>query len=315
MSLDAVIHSLAGDPLTDILRLTQATSVMAGGIAAGGRWAVHFPPPGEMKISVVAKGGCWFRLDGHKKAIRGEPGDAFLLPGRRGFLVGSDLSAPPLDAMCLLAQKRHLFSTLGDGSEVLLLAGGVTLDPRHADLVQGALPPFLHVRATAPQAASIRWLIEQLLAEQTARGAPGAFLSASMLAQLLFVQILRAHLATAPRLPAGWLRVIRDERLAAALRLLHGEPARDWKLEELARAAAMSRTTFAVRFKEAAGVAPLQYLTAWRIRLAERRLRDETAPISQIAAALGYSSESAFSQAFKRVTGKRPRDYRNEARG
>ncbi|WP_437821947.1 cupin domain-containing protein [Sorangium sp. So ce1078] len=192
------------------------------------------------------------------QAIRGEPGDAVLLPGRKGFLVGSDLSAPPLDVMCLLARKRHLFSTIGDGSEVLLLAGGVTLDPRHADLVQGALPPFLHVRATAPQAAPIRWLIEQLLAEQTARGAPGAFLSASMLAQLLFVQILRAHLATAPRLPAGWLRALRDDRLAAALRLLHGEPARDWKLEELARAAAMSRTTFAVRFKEAAGMAPLQ---------------------------------------------------------
>ncbi len=177
---------------------------------------------------------------------------------------------------CLLAQKRHLFSTIGDGSEVLLLAGGVTLDPRRRPRA-GRASPFLHVRATAPQAAPIRWLIEQLLAEQTARGAPGAFLSASMLAQLLFVQILRAHLATAPRLPAGWLRALRDERLAAALRLLHGEPARDWKLEELARAAAMSRTTFAVRFKEAAGMAPLQYLTAWRIRLAERRLRDEAA--------------------------------------
>ncbi|XXT23985.1 cupin domain-containing protein [Sorangium sp. So ce429] len=51
------------------------------------RWAVHFPPPGEMKISLLAKGGCWFRLDGHKKAIRGEPGDAVLLPGRKGFLA------------------------------------------------------------------------------------------------------------------------------------------------------------------------------------------------------------------------------------
>ncbi|WP_438022650.1 hypothetical protein [Sorangium sp. So ce233] len=57
VSLDAAIHSFASDPLTDILRLTQATSVMAGGIAAGGRWAVHFPPPGEMKISLLAKRG------------------------------------------------------------------------------------------------------------------------------------------------------------------------------------------------------------------------------------------------------------------
>jgi transcriptional regulator GlxA family with amidase domain len=60
-----------------------------------------------------------------------------------------------------------------------------------------------------------------------------------------------------PSFPAGWLRTLADERLAPALRLMHADPARPWQLEELARTATMSRTTFASRFKAMAGVPPL----------------------------------------------------------
>jgi AraC-like DNA-binding protein len=304
---------MVADPLSSILRLTEATSVMAGGVAASGRWLLRFPPPGEIKFALLAKGTCYVRLDGHKKAIRGEQGDVVLMPGRRGFVAGSNLAVPPVDAAPFFARRRELFATIGDGSECVVLAGGVTLHPSNADLLRDALPPLIHVRGSVPQAARVRWIVEQLLVEQLG-GSPGTQVAASTLAQLLFVQVLRAHLATTRHLPAGWLRVVRDERLAPALRRLHDDPARDWKLDELAKAAAMSRTTFAVRFKEAAGVAPMQYLTEWRVRLAQRRLRDESASVSEIAAALGYSSESAFSQAFKRVTGVPPRDYRKEAR-
>ncbi len=76
----------------------------------------------------------------------------------------------------------------------------------------------------------------------------------------------------------------------------------------------MSRTSFAVHFKSVASVAPLAYLTEWRMRLAQRTLRDEDASVSEIATSLGYTSESAFSNAFKRVTGTAPRNYRNAER-
>jgi AraC-like DNA-binding protein len=76
----------------------------------------------------------------------------------------------------------------------------------------------------------------------------------------------------------------------------------------------MSRSSFAERFKSAAGVAPLTYLTEWRMRLAERVLRDEDASVFELAESLGYASESAFSNAFKRVTGTSPRQYRKTAR-
>jgi AraC-like DNA-binding protein len=95
---------------------------------------------------------------------------------------------------------------------------------------------------------------------------------------------------------------------------MHGEPERAWHLEELAAACAMSRTTFAFHFKAIAGVTPLAYLTDWRMHLAERALREENTPVGNIALSLGYTSESAFSNAFKRVTGKAPNVYRRETR-
>jgi AraC-like DNA-binding protein len=299
----------ASDPLSDILRLTEATSVMAGGIAAGGAWSLAFPPPEQIKFSIVAKGTCLMRLDGQKRVIRGEQGDVVLMSGRRGFVIGSCLEQPPRDALAFMAHKRELIGKIGDGSESLILAGAVALNPATSDLLQNALPPIIHIKAGASEALTVRWIVNQLLAEQTGH-APGTNVATSGLAQLLFVQILRAHMATAPRLPTGWLRALRDERLAPALRLIHADPARDWSLAVLAHASAMSRTTFAVRFKEAAGVAPGRYLIEWRIRLAQRRLRNEKTQIYQIAAALGYSSESAFSQTFKRVTGMPPSEYR-----
>jgi methylphosphotriester-DNA--protein-cysteine methyltransferase len=79
--------------------------------------------------------------------------------------------------------------------------------------------------------------------------------------------------------------VLADRRLNTALRLIHAAPARAWSLPELARAAAMSRTTFATRFRSLAGIAPLAYLAQWRMRLAQRWLAEGAMPIGQIARA------------------------------
>jgi AraC-like DNA-binding protein len=105
------------------------------------------------------------------------------------------------------------------------------------------------------------------------------------------------------------LRAAADPRLGVALRMMHGEPGKAWRLDQLASAAAMSRTIFASQFKAAAGVAPLAYLARWRMRLAERALRQGDVPVAVLARDLGYSSESAFSHAFKRIVGVSPSRY------
>ncbi|MDA0141124.1 helix-turn-helix transcriptional regulator [Solirubrobacter sp. CPCC 204708] len=85
-------------------------------------------------------------------------------------------------------------------------------------------------------------------------------------------------------------------------------------MQDLARAAAMSRTSSPERFRAAAGVPPLTYLNQWRMVLAQRALRDGDVRLGPLAAELGYGSESAFSTAFKRIAGESPLRYRQRVR-
>lgn len=304
---------MSNDPFSDVLRLTEAKAVVSGSIAAGGTWALRFPAPHKLKFTAVAKGSCWLRVDGQRNAVRMEEGDVFLLPGRDGFVLGNNLTATPKDAHSVLRSKAGTVTKIGDGSECLVLAGMVSLDPASGALLTDVLPALVHVRAGSPEASALRWIVEQILRERSST-LPGASIAAAQLAQLMFIQILRGHLSNSGTLPSGWLRALGDDQLIRALRLMHGEPGRPWRLTQLAKAAGMSRTSFAVRFKSVAGVAPLAYLAEWRMRLAQRILRDEDTSVFRLAESLGYASESAFSHAFKRVTGTGPRSYRNSAR-
>lgn len=299
------------DPFSDILTLADARSVVSGGFSAGGDWAIRFPPPDKMKFFVLVKGSCLVAVDGEKKPLRMETGDVFFLSAPRAFVLASDLAAKSVEATSIFSPMvRH--ATLGDGEDCIQIGGHVRLDPESGAMLSDVLPPLIHVKASSPEASSLRWLIERLVREM-ADGLPGAEVAASQIAQLLFVHTLRDHLAQSGPLAPGLLRAVTDCRIAPALRLMHDDPGRAWQLGELAKAAAMSRTTFALHFKTVAGVAPLAYLTLWRMRLAERALREENLPVAALARRLGYTSESAFSNAFKRVVGKAPKIYRHAA--
>jgi AraC-like DNA-binding protein len=298
------------DPFSDFLKLTNAQPVITGGFTAGGPWAIRFPQPDKIKFFAMVKGHCWLDFEEKEERIRVDTGDVLLLSAQRTFVLAGDLPAKPIDAETLFSGLVTKTAKLGDGADCTQIGGHVRLDPVSGGTLANILPPLIHVRSTSPQAPVLRWLMDQLVLEREA-GQPGANLSSAHLAQLIFVQILRAHLDTSNTLSAGWLRAAGDRRLAPALRLMHAEPARSWHLEDLARACAMSRTTFAQYFKVVAGVAPLTYLTNWRMMLAERTLREESTPVSSLAQTFGYASESAFSTAFKRVWGKSPRHYRH----
>ena len=304
--------SMSADPFSDILRLTNAESLMTGGFTAGGTWAIRFPAPDKIKFFAVVKGSCWVCIDGEAEPIRFETGDVGLLTAKRSFVLASDPDVPPIEAMSVFSRAKTSSAALGDGNDFGHVGGHLLLDPASGRLLLDVLPPWIHVPAASPQATTFRWLLDRLVEEKTS-DLPGASLVAAQLAQLLFIQILRAHLKTSEPM-AGWLRALGDPRIAPALRLMHDDPARPWQLDELAKACAMSRTTFAFHFKKSAGVAPLTYLAQWRMRLAERTLRERNTPVALIAQSLGYTSESAFSNAFKRMTGQSPKAYRYASR-
>jgi transcriptional regulator GlxA family with amidase domain len=128
------------------------------------------------------------------------------------------------------------------------------------------------------------------------------------------VQVVRAYIsALDTEKESGWLAALSDRRIGAALQLLHKDVASNWTVEALAAAAGMSRSGFALRFKEKVGQSPLEYLTRWRMFRAGHLLRHTDKPLVEVAGSVGYESEAAFNKAFKRSSGAAPGAYRRSA--
>ncbi|MGW7686103.1 AraC family transcriptional regulator [Kribbella sp. NPDC054772] len=309
------------DPLTDTLALTEAHCHVSRGFEAIGEWRLRYPATNRLKFTAAVEGTCWIDFDDDLTADRIElaAGDVVLFDGRHEFVKGNSDAVPVEDAVAAFGATDGPIARFGSGAgsgigqRVVGVGGHVSLNRTGEELLLRALPPVIHLRAADERAATFHWLLNRLLRE-VSTAEPGASLAADDVAHLLFLEALRACLDASDALPVGWLRAIADDRIAPALHLMHDQPGRVWQLEELAQAAAMSRTTFAERFRSVAGVPPLTYLLNWRMRLAERALRDDDQPLSALARSLGYMSDSAFSNAFKRVNGVAPRRYREAAR-
>ncbi|WP_200216715.1 AraC family transcriptional regulator [Micromonospora coerulea] len=299
------------DPLEDVLALLDATSQVSAGMVAGGRWAVRFPPPAGAKFNAVRRGSCWLRVDGLPDPVHLAEGDCFLLTRPLAFTLASNPEGPVEPAYPIFAAAGDGVARAGDGDDVFLIGGAFTFTERACALLLDSLPPVIHVPAATPEAATVRWALGELDAEL--RGRPlGATLVAERLAIVMLVRMLRLHLARDPGPAAGWLAGLADPTVAAALREMHARPAHPWTVVELARVVAVSRSSLAARFKDVVGKGPLEYLTEWRIELAADRLRRGDDTVATIARAVGYSSESALSVAFKRTTGHSPRAYRSQ---
>ena len=298
------------DPLCDALAVADARAAMSGAFVAGGAWAVRLHAPDRLKVNCVVRGEPVLVREDTGEQVRLAPGDVIVSDGALPYVLCSDPGVTPQPSGPLPTDPRTGFRRIGSGEEVMCVAGHVDLSRDRGGLLRDALPSLVRVRGDALEAATLRRLVEQLLDEMTGHR-PGASAAMDHIAQLVFLHVLRISLTDTAALPAGWLRGLADERIAPALRLMHGDPARAWRLEDLARAASLSRTAFAVRFRDTVGIPPLTYLLTWRMSLAARALRHEATPVAVLAREVGYGSESAFSNAFKRAMGTSPRSYRH----
>jgi len=149
-----------------------------------------------------------------------------------------------------------------------------------------------------------------MLASETAVSAPGSELVANRLADMLFIHSIRAHIGSQSEgCQSGLLRAIFDPQIGVALKSMHENVAHPWTVESLATACGMSRSAFAVRFKDLIGETPLGYLTSWRMQKATELLQKGDQKLFEVAKSVGYDSDAAFSKAFKRTFGVAPRAY------
>lgn len=301
------------DPLSDVLELVRARCGMAGSLIAGGAWSRRFAYLDAIKLCAATAGECWYFMDGMVAPAPFSAGDVIVTNGRRSLILASEPDLVGTAITTAITREKDGTSKIGDGTcSFAMLGGKVDIDERRQPLLLGGLPPLILVKGNTVEAAPIAWLLQQLLDEMTQHRRVGYSVVVAELTQLLFVQVLRLHLEQRHIERHGWLKGLGDERLAPALQRMHEDPARNWSLADLAKEAGMSRTSFAVRFRDVMGVPPLTYLFNWRMNLAKRDL-DAGASVGAVANAIGYTSESAFNNAFKRTTGIAPGRYRRAA--
>jgi AraC-like DNA-binding protein len=302
------------DPLSDVLALLDARGVLSASLAVGGAWCLQFPANDCVRFGTVAQGGCWLVADNLAEPVRFEAGDCYLQTDGRPYRIGSDLRLDAVDMRTVPARIDGRVIHYGDdhgADRVLLIGGRFILDTANAAFLLDTLPPLIHIRAGSAHAEVLGWVVARLAAEQMTNQAGTAALL-SHLAGLLLVETLRAYLVSGAPLLSGWLAALSDARIGQALGLMHDQPSRRWTVAELAGAVGMSRSAFALRFKSLVGNSPLDYLLRWRMRLAGQMLRKGQTSVSAVGLAFGYDSESAFSNAFKRVMGKPPRQFRED---
>ncbi|WGM45965.1 IS5 family transposase IS4811 [Brevundimonas sp. NIBR10] len=290
-----------------MLALLKLRSYVSGGFDAGGDWAISFGPHEGIKFHAVLTGSCWVWVDG-ELPTQVSAGECYLLPRGRPFRIASDLSVEPLPVSSIVSpQPNGGIRSYNGGGDYLSIGGYFTLLDGHSEFIVNALPPLLHIR-DEPGSATLRWCVERMR-QELVEGQPGDFIVAQQLATIVLVQVLRLYLSERPPEGAGWLVALADKRLRAAIAGMHGEPGQRWTLQSLAKVAGMSRTAFAVTFKEVVGITPIEYLTRWRMLQAADRLTTSRQSLAEIGSALGYESEKSFSTAFKRVMHCSPRQY------
>ena len=301
------------DPLSDVLSLLKPRSYSAGGFPVDGDLAIQFPKHQGIKCYAVVSGQCWLSVEGVPDPVLLTAGDCFLLPRGRPFSLSTDLSLTPVDYRVLLeALKNGDGAAPPEGSQHYIVGGHFALSGGHADMLLSSLPPIVHIRKESDKAA-MRWSLERMK-EEVRNPQPGGSLIAQQLAYMMLVQALRLHLADGARGGVGWLFALADKQMCTAITCIHNEPGHLWTLQELAERVGMSRSVFALRFKETVGATPMEYLTRWRMMLAGDRLKNSSEGLSAIAHSLGYESESAFGKAFRRIMGCSPSQYARSTR-
>lgn len=295
------------DPFAELVLLLQPEAPFSKYVTGAGCWRVQRLESGRPFFCLVLEGGCRLAVAGHD-AILLQQDDFVLVPSARDFTVSGlqegpeDAEAPP--PVLRGGEIRH---GVQDGPpDVRMLVGYCAFASPDAALLVSLLPALVHVRGDHRLGA-----IVQLVGDEFRATRPARDVLLAKLLEVLLIEALRssAHDGSAP----GLLRGLADARLACALRRLHEEPARPWTVAELAKEAALSRSTFFERFSSALGVAPMEYLFNWRMAMARSLLRERRGGVAEVAQQVGYGSASAFSVAFARHVGVPPARYAQEA--
>jgi AraC-like DNA-binding protein len=294
------------EPLSQALMKLVLGGISYAALDAGGEWAVEFTDKKEFLLTVIQKGECWLSIDGKDRRLRA--GDCLLFTGGRNFCLSSWLPAKrKLNAYDLFSKAKCGMAMCNDGGDFFAVGMVFEFKGHLPQVLFGQLPPVIHILADSDQAAVLRWSIDRFGAEFRGNSV-GKPLMLNHLAPIMLLQTIRIYLDSAKQ-DNNWLVALSDPKLSKAIKAMHSDYKSNWSLERLAQTAGMSRSGFAQTFKKKIGIAPMDYLTNWRMQIACELLRSGNASLLATANSIGYGSESAFSVAVKKILKCRPGFY------
>ena len=308
------------DLLSDILtKLSLKGTLYFRTSMSADPWGIKVPAYENVaRFHYVHRGECVVRVAGEDRVLRLAKGDLVLVPHGAPHTLNCRLSGPddalPLDDV--LERSGY------DGSGVLVFGGD---DPNmetqlicgHFSLAKGSrhmlferLPPSIVIRDYGTQAGDWLEATLRVIGAEAGTGSFGGDLIALKMSEAIFAQAIRRHIEDSAAID-GALSGFGDTYLTRALAAFHSDPTAAWTVEALAKEAALSRTSFALRFSEKLGVSPMQYVTSWRMQIARNALIERGVSVAEAANLCGYASEAAFSRAFKKELGQSPAGFRN----
>ncbi len=313
------------DALSEVLRSVRLTGAIFLRAELSEPWGFQAPASGDtsallapgteclVPFHLITEGHAIVRVEGCEP-LRLEPGEIVVLPRGDAHVLENGAPVELVDSSALLPAilEGSLLSENGGGGGTVtrFICGYIGCDRQAERLLLAGLPPVFKVSVRGDSAAA--WIESAMrhLVSESESSRPGSRALLSKLAEALFIETLRRHMAQLRREDTGWLAAARDPAIGRALASMHREPTRAWTVAELAKRAGVSRTLFARRFVDVLDQTPLAYLASWRLWLAATRLRSGDDPIHEVALAVGYESEAAFNRAFKREFGLPPARYR-----
>ena len=295
---------MTSDALSDVLRLVRLRACVYFVKHMAPPWGLEIPATPNGPLHMVLDGSCQVRLDGRRITLG--PGDAVLLPHGSAHVVHDRPGTVPEPGPEVMRRLMNGAGERPSPGSTQMLCGHFEWDGALDHPMFRELPQALVVRDVFARDGGglFRTVIDLITAEQAGIAA-GAAAVADRMGEVLFVSLLRAWM-TDDETRFGVLGGLNDPRLARALTMIHQSPHAALDLNTLARIAGMSRTAFAIRFRDVLGMPPASYLTEWRMLAARRLLISTEIALPEIIERVGYGSDAAFNRAFKRRFGETP---------
>ncbi len=304
------------DPITDIFTAMRVESLVYGRIELTAPWGLRFEKGDYTCFGMLTRGNAWLTVGDRDQPIPLTGGDCFCVFAQaHAHILGDHPDTPPSDMQEVVRTKcGNSIRSGGGGIPTTIIGGKFTFDRASSKPLIDLLPSFILVGNDRAQASPLHQTL-QLFAAEAAQSALGAGVVLKRLADIFLLQIIREHISSGACQQTGWLHALSDPRIGAVLQSMHEKIEQPWTVAELASAAGMSRSAFALRFRQMVGETPLEYLTRWRIYKAAHLLRDGDKKLTEVANAVGYDSGGSFNKTFKRMVGVTPGEYRRTRDG